>query len=100
VFRVCALPYTDEKFSGIVADPATYLQRTPQVSMAALIKTSGSTGSVAAPKATDSASLFLPAWFLGSVTQASASCIRDGVRPVLVWPPLDDRQEQRTPCRS
>ena len=38
VFRVCALPYTDEKFSGFAADPATYLQRTTQVGMAALIK--------------------------------------------------------------
>jgi class 3 adenylate cyclase len=38
VFRVCALPYTDEKFSSIAADPATYLQRITQVGMAALIK--------------------------------------------------------------
>jgi hypothetical protein len=38
VFSVCALPYTDEKFSGFAADPATYLQRTTQVGMAALIK--------------------------------------------------------------
>jgi hypothetical protein len=33
VFRVCALPYTDEKFSGFAADPATYLQRITQVGM-------------------------------------------------------------------
>ena len=41
VFRVCALPYTDEKFSGFAADPATYLQRITQVGMAALIKRAG-----------------------------------------------------------
>jgi hypothetical protein len=26
VFRMCALPYTDEKFSGFTSDPATHLQ--------------------------------------------------------------------------
>src|SRR5208283_800259 len=41
VFRVRALPYTDEKFSGFTADSATYLQGVAQVGMAALIERAG-----------------------------------------------------------
>jgi hypothetical protein len=41
VFRVRALPYTDEKFSGFTSDSAAYLQGVTQVGMAALIERAG-----------------------------------------------------------
>jgi len=41
LFRVRALPYTDEKFSGFAAYPAAYLQRVTHVGMAALIERAG-----------------------------------------------------------
>jgi hypothetical protein len=41
VFRVRALPYPDEKFSGFASDSAAYFQGVTQVGMAALIKRAG-----------------------------------------------------------
>ena len=41
VFRVRALPYTGEKFSGFAADPAAYLQRVTRIGMAALVERAG-----------------------------------------------------------
>jgi hypothetical protein len=41
VFRVRALPDTDDKLSGFTSDSATYLQHVTQVGMAALIERAG-----------------------------------------------------------